>query len=523
MRMRIGNVPATIEGFCILNDDAQMSRRTAMGLVAAVMAATALPGRASAALDSRLGPETPFSWQTLVRQAQALARKSFLQVPASTRAAADYDAAVKLTYGDAEAIAGNVRLFPAVRGTAPRPVRIAVVEGGKSREIVDTRGLFVGTADTDAVGFRVMAPGGRSDWLAFQGASYFRSSGSRDQYGLSARGIAIDTGLPQGEEFPDFTQFWIEHTGTDAVRIHALMDGPSLAGAFAFDCRKGADAVVQDVTAALFLRRDVAQLGLAAASSMFWYDQSNPAARRDWRPEIHDSDGLAIRAGNGERVWRPLHAPAAARLNAFPADSPRGFGLLQRDQMFDHYQDDGVFYDRRPSLWVEPRGDWGPGAVCLYEMPTDGETLDNVALFWRGDRPARAGERRDFAYRLTWTSADPTRDGTARCIDMFDGPGGIPGAAPVAGVRKFVFDFSGPSLAGLDRASGVAVDTDLPAAAVVSSVAYPVAGASAAGSEARWRVMLDLRMNAVSRPEFRLFLKRGDAALSETVIRSIEA
>ncbi|AXB75112.1 glucan biosynthesis protein D [Novosphingobium sp. P6W] len=503
-----------------------MSRRMAVRLFAALAATGAAAGALPAGLNAavggaaaggRMGPPAAFSWDSLVAQARALARKPYAETPDSPRAAADYDAAVKLTYGDAKTVAGNVRLFPAVRGTAPKPVRIALLENGQAREIVDTAGLFVTSENTDPVGFRVMDATGRSDWLAWQGASYFRSSGSRDQYGLSARAIAIDTGLPTGEEFPAFTHFWIEQTGPDSVRVYALLDGPSLAGAYSFDCRNGKDSAVQDVTAALFLRKAVKQLGLAAASSMFWYDQSNRAARPDWRPEIHDSDGLAIWAGNGERVWRPLENPSVAKLHSMQAKSPKGFGLLQRDQAFDHYQDDGVFYDRRPSLWVEPKGDWGAGAVCLYEMPTSSETMDNIAMFWRSDKPARAGERRDFAYRLTWSSNDPTADRASRCVDMFEGPGGIPGAPPMAGVRKFVFDFAGPSLAGLTRESGVTAETDLPKGAIVSAVAYPVAR-----SDALWRVMIDVRTTAVTQPAFRLYLKRGDTALSETVIKSLE-
>lgn len=495
-----------------------MSRRDAIGLFATLMAASALPDGVKAATAERLGPPQPFNWDALVAQARDLSRKPFTATAESTHAAADYDAAGKLTYGNAPSIAGNVRLFPAVKGTAPKPVRISIVESGQAREIVDRGGLFVGGGNTDAVGFRVMDASGRSDWLAYQGASYFRSSGNRDQYGLSARAIAIDTGLPSGEEFPDFTHFWIEQTGADAIRIHALLDGPSLTGAYAFDCRKGADKVTQDITAALFLRKDVKQLGLAAASSMFWYDQASPPAKRsDWRPEIHDSDGLAIWSGNGERVWRPLNNPSAPRLHSLRADSPKGFGLIQRDQKFDHYQDDGVFYDRRPSLWVEPKGDWGAGAVGLFEMPTNGETLDNIALFWRSDRPAKAGQRRDIAYRLTWTSTDPSADSAARCVDLYEGTGGSPGTPPLPGARKYVFDFSGPALAGLGRDSGVTAETDLPRSAVVSAVAYPVAQ-----SEGLWRAMIDVRSASVTQPQFRLFLKRGNSALSETVIKAIE-
>jgi glucans biosynthesis protein len=488
-----------------------------MKLFATIAAASALPGGVARAAAGRLGAPTAFSWNALVERARALATKPFAETPDSQRTAADYDAAVRLTYGEAQAIAGNVRLLPATKGTAPKPVSIAVVAGGQAREIVDTSGLFVGNQNTDPVGFRVMDASNRSDWLAFQGASYFRSSGSRDQYGLSARAVAVDTGLAK-EEFPGFTHFWIEQTGIDRVRVHALIDGPSLVGAYAFDCRKDGNGVTQDVTAVLFLRKNVEQLGLAAASSMFWYDQSSPSGRRDWRPEIHDSDGLAIWAGNGERIWRPLQNPQVARLHSLRAASPKGFGLLQRDQAFDHYQDDGVFYDRRPSLWVEPKGDWGAGAVCLFEMPTPLETLDNIAMFWRSDKPALAGERRDFAYRLSWTSKDPTADAGSRCVDLHEGPGGIPGSPPLSGVRKFVFDFAGAALIGLDRSSGVTPGTDLPKGAIVSAVAYPIAG-----SEARWRVMIDVKIGNLTQTQFRVFLKRGNTALSETVIKSLQA
>lgn len=492
-----------------------LTRRGASGLIMTLLGMALLPAGALAA-RGRLGPGRPFSHEVLASRARALAARPYVAPPASPNAVSDYDEMVKLTYGEAEAIAGHVRLFPASKAIAPHAVTMHILEAGMAREIVDTSRLFRGGKDADASGFRVMDADGHSDWMAYIGASYFRSSGSRDQYGLSARGIAVDTGLPTGEEFPAFREFWIEQLGETRLRVHALLDGPSLTGAYVFDCMKGDRGVVQDVTASLYFRRDIRQLGIAPASSMFWYDQSG--RRGDWRPEIHDSDGLAIQPGNGERVWRPLENPEGATLSAFRADDCRGFGLIQRDQNFDHYQDDGVFYDRRPSLWVEPRGDWGAGAVMLYEMPTDGETLDNIAMFWCGDEPAKAGGSRDVAYRLTWTSNDPSADAAARCVDLFEGPAGIPGAAAIEGGRKFVFDFVGPGLAGLDRSSGVEAATNLPAEALISAHAYPVVG-----QENRWRAMLDVRPGATAQKEFRLYLKRGDAALSETVIKVLKS
>ncbi|WP_260921914.1 glucan biosynthesis protein [Novosphingobium sp. 9] len=488
-------------------------------MLAALAATFGLPRQVLAATSPQvhLGAPQPFSWDVLVAMARKLAAAPYVAPKPTPNAAPDYDSAVKATYGPAKTLAGNVRLFPAAKINAPFPVEIALVKDGQARRVVDTTGLFVGSAHSDAAGFRVMTPDGKSDWLAYMGASYFRASGSRDQYGLSARGIAIDTGSNHGEEFPNFTKFWFEETGADRVRVHALMEGPSLTGAYAFDCAKTDAGVVQDIRATLFLRKDVEQLGLAAASSMFWYDQADPHKRPDWRPEIHDSDGLAIWSGNGERVWRPLQDPAGAKMFSFRADHPKGFGLLQRDQHFDHYEDDGVFYDKRPSLWVEPQGDWGAGAVYLYEMPTKSETLDNIAVFWRGDAPARAGERRDFGYRLTWTSNDPTIDANARCINSFLGPAGIPGHEYIADGLKFVYDFAGPSLKGLTRESGVKLVSSVPQAALIAAEAYPIVG-----TDDMWRAMIDLKPAGLPAPDFRLFLQHEGTALTETVIQAIE-
>lgn len=493
------------------------SRRDASGLLLGALGLAAIPAKLMAASE-RFGPAKAFSWDKLVEQARKLAASEYRDRPASANAAPDFDAFGKLTYGAAEALFGTVRLFPTGKGVADRPVAIHFLEKGKARELVDTSGLYVGGARADAAGFRILDTGGQTDWMAFLGASYFRSSGSRNQYGLSARGIAVDTGTGRAEEFPAFTAFWLEPAANGRLKIYALLDGPSLSGAFAFDCAKTAEGVVQDVRASLFFRRDIKRLGIAPASSMYWYDQHDQ--RADWRPEIHDSDGMAIWSGTGERVWRPLENPKDARVTVLRASSPKGFGLMQRDQMFDHYQDDGAFYDRRPSLWVEPRGDWGEGSVMLYEMPTDGETQDNVAAFWTPDAPARAGGQRELAYRLTWTSREPSIAGEdiARCIDMFEGPAGKPGFAALRDARKFVFDFSGAVLDGLTRADGVEAATDLPADALIAAAAYPVEG-----SPGRWRVMLDVRHDAAPRPEFRVYLKRGSAALSETVIKMLTA
>ncbi|QKS00539.1 glucan biosynthesis protein [Sphingomonas sp. CL5.1] len=471
--------------------------------------------RAATPRAPEFGPPTPFSWDRLVSRAQALATRRYVARQPAHDVAPDFDAATRRAYGAAERLAGFVRLMPATY-LAPVPVSINLVEDGMARPLIATDGLFAGDEPTAPAGFRVLNPNLSGDWLAFLGASYFRAVGPQDQYGLSARGIAVDTGLDGPEEFPSFTDFWIEPVSDRRLKVHALLDGPSIAGAYAFDCALESGGVTQSVRAALFPRRDIRRLGIAPASSMFWYDQNDRRAATDWRPEIHDSDGLAIWSGSGERIWRPLANPPHARTASFRADGVKGFGLIQRDQRFADYQDDGAFYDRRPSLWVEPVGDWGAGAVLLYEMPTDGETNDNIVAFWQGDRPARAGERRDVAYRLRWMSQDPFEGSVARVVDNWAGAAGIPGTPPIAGARKYVVDFEGKSLIGLDRRSGVEAVVNVGKPALLAIAAYPVVG-----QPGRWRVTLDIRADAANPKELRLFLRRDNSALSETLIEPL--
>lgn len=478
---------------------------------------TVLAGNAWAAgkTDGRFGPPRVFAWDDLVKQAQMRARKPYARQLA-TKTVPDFDAHARLSYEPADTIAGRLRLFPAKGDTAPDRVNIHVVEGGMARTVIDTHGLFGGGQSADVAGFRVLETKGWGDWLASLGASYFRAVGPTVQYGLSARAVAVDTAMPGPEEFPAFTDFWIEQKGEDHLLIHAMVDGPSLTGAYAFDIQRSASGVEHGIRASLFIRRDIRRLGLAPITSMYYFDQAQRNTPGDWRPEVHDSDGLAIHMGSGERIWRPLDNPPGPRVHMLRADSMKGFGMIQRDQAFDHYQDDLNFYNRRPSLWVEPQGDWGPGAVMLYEMNTISENVDNMAAMWISDRPARAGDRRDFAYRLRWGQGDMMGDGNAICVDYFMGPGGIPGGDPIAGATRYIFDFAGASLRGLNRDSHVEAVTDLPKGVVLLNNVMPVEG-----QKDLWRVTLDIRVDGLQQNEFRLFLRRNGGALSETVIKTV--
>ena len=231
--------------------------------------------------------------------------------------------------------------------------------------------------------------------------------------------------------------------------VHSLLDGPSICGAYRFLIYRD-HAVVMDIENHLFLRQDIERLGIAPLTSMFWYAEYGREKIADWRPEVHDSDGLAIWNGAGERIWRPLNNPTRIFHTSYLDQTPKGFGLIQRDRVFDHYLD-GVGYDRRPSTWVEPLGDWGKGMVQLVEIPTDDEIHDNIAAYWLTDRPTRAGDAFNYHYRLHWVKDQPffPGDQLARVVATRMGRGGQPGKPRPRGVYKFSVEFLGGTLANL--------------------------------------------------------------------------
>jgi glucans biosynthesis protein len=489
------------------------------------VAAAALAGQDTV----RLGPAHPFSFEMLSARAQQSAGRAYTPPrppdPELVRKI-DFDTVQKIKFRQGHALwrgrAGQdpVAFFPLNRYSG-EPVRLHAVEDGSARQILygadyfDYQGSGL-TAKALAglggfAGFRVMdgqqAP---TDWLAFQGASYFRSSGQEGQYGASARGIAIDTGGPEAEEFPRFSEFWLApHAG--GITIFALLDGPSLTGAYRFEAVKK-DTVTIDVEARLFLRKDIARLGIAPLTSMYWYGENQRDKAADWRPEIHDNDGLALWTGAGERIWRPLINPPVVQTNSFQDSDPKGFGLMQRDRDFDHYQDDGAFYDKRPGIWVEPRGPWGKGAVQLVELPTEDEIHDNIVAYWRPAEAAKAGGAMRFSYRLYWQDRLPGYPDTiAKVVATRLGRGGIPGANPwPRDTTKFVVDFTGGPLAAMAQRYDVS--------AVVSASRGTVSGAyviKVVGTD-RWRALFDLRHTGTQPVDLRLFLRLDGKTLSET-------
>lgn len=385
----------------------------------------------------------------------------------------------------------------------------AMFDYGKSK--VDGKAL---PKDLGFAGFRMQF---HTDWerdvIAFLGASYFRAVGQEMQYGLSARGLAVDTAMAHPEEFPMFTDFWLEHpqNNSDVTTVYALMDSPSVTGAYRFDIQPGAKLKIK-VDAAIYPRKTIERLGVAPLTSMYMVGENDRRTDYDWRPEIHDSDGLAMHTGNGEWIWRPLNNPAELRFNAYSDDNPKGFGLLQRDRNFDHYQDDGVFYEKRPSLWIEPTSNWGQGSVQLVEIPTLDETFDNIVAFWNPAQPVAAGQELLFSYNMYWGGIPPEQSPKARVVDTFTGIGGVIGKKRPYYSKRFVVDFAGGSLPMLSK------DTDVKAVISVSRGRTEIESARPLHAIDGYRAMFDLVPpdDSTDPINIRLYLEADGQPLSET-------
>jgi glucans biosynthesis protein len=243
---------------------------------------------------------------------------------------------------------------------------------------------------------------------------------------------------------------------------------------------------------------------------MFWYGENNRRSAIDWRPEVHDCDGLAMWSGRGERIWRPLIDPPSVLTNSFIDTDPKGFGLLQRDHAFDDYQDDGAFYDKRPSVWVEPLGKWGEGAVQLVEIPTDDEIHDNVVAYWTPKNPVRAGDRFALDYRLYWQDDEPHPTDLARVVATRIGRGGVPGQPAPKDRWKFVIDFHGGPLAAMAPRYDVKPVVSLSRGEVHTPYVVKVVGTD------RWRGFFDVALEGHEPVDMRCYLRLGDETLSET-------
>lgn len=372
-------------------------------------------------------------------------------------------------------------------------------------------------AELGFAGFRVHyplnTPTYKDEVLVFLGASYFRVLGRNQLYGLSARGLAINTANEGGEEFPYFTDFWLARPEPQqrSLTIFAVLDSPSVAGAYQFEVRPGSITQVQ-VTAELYPRRAIEKIGIGALTSMFLFGENSTGRRfDDYRPEVHDSDGLQTQLGTGEWAWRPLVNPHTLRVNRFMDEHPRGFGLVQRDRDPTHYQDPESLFQRRPSYWIEPLGDWGKGGVELVEIPTEEEIHDNIVAYWVPEAPVQPKKPIPFSYVLyahshsnSWPPggrAIATRSGAI----LANGNGQSSTAA-----RRMVVDFAGGDLDDLYAAQPVQAQITANGGDVEDVTVQRLP------QSATWRVSFKLKPTSDRAVDLRCYLTLEGEALTET-------
>lgn len=482
--------------------------------------------------------ETSFQFEMVVKEAEALAEKPFEEskkLP-DILSTLNYDQWRNIRFKPEDALWREDKLPFEVQFFHPgwlynHAVEIDVVASGETKPLSFSPDQFhYGmNAFQDKVpqglgyaGFRLHYPLKTQKYYdevaVFLGASYFRAVGREQEYGLSARGAAIDTALDSGEEFPFFKKFWLvrpEKKAT-AMTVFALLDSPSLAGAYKFVIEPGKSSRM-DVSVTLFLRKDVKKLAIVALSSMFFYgENSNIRPVDDFRPEVHDSDGLAIATDTDEWIWRPLINPKRLLVTSFQLSNPKGFGLLQRDQEFDHYQDLEAHYQKRPSVWVVPGKGWGEGRVELVQIPTDGEKNDNIVAYWVPAGQPRPNVPISLSYQIHWGGADIAASSLAQVV-----------ATRTASDDKeekeekmFLIDFAGGKLESLSGKAKVEADISVGGGEVVEQHLQKI------GDSGSWRLVFRVKKKEVgldkviknnSHPlELRAFLRQENEVLTES-------
>lgn len=498
-----------------------MLRRDVLKALAAL---AAIP-TAALAQDAplRTGTPAPFNAQTVTGRARALAAADYAPRPTIPREWQDisYDQYRKIWFDTRNALwektARPQRLDVFPPGLYyPQAVEINIVKDGAASPLVFDLNVFDRTDQfpdlplNDHMGYSgmrlradLLGSGVYTEYTVFQGASYFRGIGTGETYGLSARGLALKTGDPMGEEFPDFVAFWVE-TPDDhdaSVTLHALMDSPSCTGAFRFEITHG-DVLDMEVEATIFARTEMSHVGIAPLTSMFLFDATDRARFSDFRPNVHDSDGLLIHNGGGEVIWRPLANPTTLQISSFGDLNPKGFGLMQRKRDFSDFNDLEALYHKRPSVWITPRGDWGAGAVTLVEIPADLEIYDNIVAYWKPSAPIPEGTEHQMRYRLQWGA-----DTAPQTPYLLAVRGSAMGGRPEGGL-VMVIDFE----------NGSAVPEDLETVDIVlrSSNGSTTSGILQRNPETGGpRLAFTFDPEDADVAEFRVQLRVGDAPLSE--------
>ncbi|RKS87484.1 glucans biosynthesis protein [Orbus hercynius] len=469
------------------------------------------------------GQTQAFSLQNVVDKAKALSEKGYSEPQSDLP-----DALKKLSFMDYQKINFNhdktywkqeklpFRLEFYHQGMYfDKPVKINEIINDKVKEIRYSSDYFdtsaIGQAEAKAsqlgfAGFKVQFPINNpqkmdDEIFSALGASYFRAIGKNQTYGLSARGLAIDTGLMTGEEFPHFTEFWIEKPKLKQKQlvIYALLDSPSVTGAYKITLQPNVDMVV-DVEAKIFFRKKVEKLGIAPLTSMFLFGKNQPSDITNYRPELHDSNGLSILTADDKWIWRPLNNPEKLSFSLFTMDNPKGFGLIQRDKSFDNYQDLDDHYEKRPSAWIEPENNWGKGHVELIEIPTADETNDNIVSFWVPEKQYQAGDELAVKYKITYTLNEQNRypNGVARVKETLYSLGDekqVNLVRKLDGSYSYVIDFVGKNLAKLPANQSIkpAINISENGELVSSRLVYnPVYKG--------WRLILQFKVKSANKP-----------------------
>jgi periplasmic glucans biosynthesis protein len=492
------------------------------GALARAPAAKPAPAKPAEKAAPNPAASYPFTFETLLEDAKRLATAAYAPQRNSLPAALDKlspeqyrsihfnpDAGI----WRADKLPFRLELLRAAYNM-PTAVTVSTVEDGLATDVVATPAMFqmsgatpaqLGKVSLPLSGFRIRTHINSNkvwdEFLVFQGASYFRAVAKNLLYGLSARGLAINTGDPTGEEFPAFTHFWIERPGprANAIVIYALLESQSATGAYKFRVQPGAETQTE-VELTLFPRAEMRVVGIAPLTSMFLFDETNRGHLDDYRPEVHDSDGLQITTKTGELIFRPLANPLKLQVSTFTSQVPQGFGLVQRSRQQSDFQDFDAQYERRPSAWITPKGDWGTGAVELVEIPSGRETNDNIVAFWRPAQTLAPGHPAQFAYNITWSDEPAFPKGVGQIIATRSG------ASIDRKRRVFLLDIVGAG----EKLDGLRLDLGASAGAI--SNATLVSNSELHGL----RASFEIDPKDADLIELRLRVMRGDTPVTET-------
>ena len=470
-----------------------------------------------------LGETVPFDPGMVTEAARSLSKRPFkplaADIPGMFRDLSyEQYAAISERPGTAIWAADNTgfSIEPLHRGFIfSSPMEISLVADAKARRIIYDQAFFdfgklaapSNIGDLGFSGFRVLAqgPGGFSERAIFQGASFFRALAPGQTLGTMARAMSIKTADPRGEEFPAFRSVWIERPtlAAGALVIHALIDSESVTGAYRFTVRPG-DATIIDTECALFARVAVDSLGLATMSATHLSGVIDERRDDDLRPSVSEVTGLQMLTGKGEWLWRPVANRGTLQISTFVDENPRGFGFLQRDRNFEHYQDDDQHFETRPSLWIEPIGDWSAGGVQLVEIPSDSETNDNIIGYWKPRQPLAAGSETFFAYRQFWCWNPPEQPPLAIATQSRSGRGSS------SKRRRFVVEFTGDILSAPENSAAPKPNLSAAPGSIVALRTFTSADKKSC------RVLFEIDPGNESYCEMRLVLEAEGKPISET-------